>query len=364
MTLGLGIFLSVLVLVPVLLFCVTRTTWNWGRILKRTAVYGGSGGAALALSIYGYLSWVDRLQKETQLIGISLKDSRSDVLFKKGRSEQQPFGSVWRYLESEDIAHYVGFKDGAVDRVLVESVKFRKPAATHFRSTGIDSSLEDIKIVYGEPSFISQSADSMTWIVSYRKYNIAYLLYRNRCYGLILFDGSKLSGIELPDEIIRARSEILREERERAAEEAARKAVEERRLQAEAAVAARLEAARRAAQEAERYEAEKAATEARLRQEQDRKLQIAREQEAARKKVAQEQARAAAAQRAEVGKWKSLQLGMTAQQVERILGRPQRIVDLGSSWLWYYPPIEGIYGILSVTISKYAGIGLEAFDGP
>ena len=362
MTLGLGIFLSVLVLIPVILFCVTRKTWNWGRTLKRIAVYGGIGAAVLALGGYAYFSWANRLQKETQLIGISLDDSKSDVLFKKGKAEQQPFGRVWRYSESEDIAHYVGFSDGAVDRVFVESVKFRKPASAYFRGTGIDSSLEEIKAVFGEPLFISQSADSMTWIVSYRKFNIAYLLFRNRCYGLILFDGSKLSGIELSDEIIRARGEIVREERERAAEEAARKAVEERRLQAEAAVAARLQAAQRAAQEAERYEAERAAAEARLRQEEERKLQLAREQQAARENLQKEQARAAEARRAETAKWKSLQLGMTAQQVEKILGRPQRILDFSFQSIWYYPPILGTYHTLSVTIDKVGG--LKAYDGP
>lgn len=355
MTLGLGIFLSVLVLVPVIIFCVTRKTWNWARTLKRSLIFGGSAAAAIAVIIYGYLLWAGRLQKETQLLGVSLGDTATDVIFKKGKSELHAPGKIWSYLESEDVSYYVGFSDSSVDRIFLESVRFKKPTAVAFRDTGIGSSLEEINRVYGEPSLIHQSQDSMTWLVSFRRYNIGYLLFRNRCYGLLVFDGTKTNGIELTDDIITARAELIRMEEARQAADKARKSAEEKQRQAEEALSQRQRAAEEAARKAAQYESERIAAVDRYNQERSAKLK-------GQAALDRDLRRTSDRYRSEVEKWNSLQVGMTAKQVEAILGSPATTFDYLTEFVWYYAPLPGSHKTPSVKISRSGG--LKQVDGP
>jgi hypothetical protein len=80
MSLGLGIFLSTLVLAVVILYGLTKDRWGWRRILKRTALTL----LALAAIIGGVYFWNQLPVPQTEYAGIRIGMTPDEVMYIKG----------------------------------------------------------------------------------------------------------------------------------------------------------------------------------------------------------------------------------------------------------------------------------------
>jgi outer membrane protein assembly factor BamE (lipoprotein component of BamABCDE complex) len=320
----------------------------------------GLGVAAVVVVAVG-VWWQNRPRAERELSGISLGDSVSDVKFKKGKPESEVFDYIWAYPNSAEGAYcFVEFYNNAVDRIFL--FPGRGDSFLSFHGVRFKSNLKEITGAFGKPSLLNESTDNMWRLVSYAPYNVAFFLYQDSTLGIAVFDGKRSAGLEIGDKIIQAdfqRRKIEKEKREE--EEVARE--RERKRQQDV----RNEEVTRA--NAEKTEADRLEKERRAKADEDLQAVVAQQRrsqqlaaEAARAQRQQEQAKQDLLRRAEVAKWARLKTGMTKEQVEQLLGRPNSIS--GDDYLfsvWHYPSIPGELSFLRVTFS-YGRV--KAFEGP
>lgn len=307
MSLGLGVFLAALILSAVILFAATKDRWNWRKIIVRTAALATVNGAALAAASW----WSNRPKAETELWGIALGDSTSDVKFKKGSPESLVFGQIWAYPYDQIGTYaYVEFYNDKVDRIFIFLGDYQSIAS--LRGVGFKNSLKDVRGVFGEPSFVEDSADSSWRLVSFSNFNSSFLLTKDMVFGLSIFNGQRNSRVRIGDKLIQASYERRRLKEERVAEEEAIRA-------------------------------------------HNRKLAEAREQAKRAKEKEEKEAKRTA--------WANLQIGMEQHEVEELLGRPRKITNFGSLGItWYYPPIDS--GFVELTVLFSSSGEVKAFDGP
>jgi hypothetical protein len=88
MSLGLGIFLSTLLVVVVYLYRITRDRWNWRKIGKRTLFAFVALIAMISAAIYGAQNWdhyfPTPVPPQTAYAGLHLGTSMKEVLYIKG----------------------------------------------------------------------------------------------------------------------------------------------------------------------------------------------------------------------------------------------------------------------------------------
>lgn len=171
MELGTGIFLSAVFLGIVALFIATKDRWNWKKILLwpsgvllALAVIGGAG-------LYLYEKYESRPRKVTELWGIALADTASDIKFKKGEPTISKDGNVWQYrpTETSDYSYAVIFKGDQIKAIVYFGAMYSAPI---IHGVGHYDSPEETNNKLGQPSFVSRSIDELQRIHSYEKYNI------------------------------------------------------------------------------------------------------------------------------------------------------------------------------------------------
>ncbi len=85
MSLGLGIFLSTLVLSTILLYRWTQDRWNWRKGLIRLGVVTSAIAAVGVGSIYTYDRYQNRLTRATGYYDLTLGMSKDEVYYVKGQ---------------------------------------------------------------------------------------------------------------------------------------------------------------------------------------------------------------------------------------------------------------------------------------
>ena len=127
MTLGLGIFLSTVVIATLLLYRWTGNHWNWNKIRRRALTIVGVfafSGVLLAIAVMTYDRWQSRAKVITSLKGVSLGDKLSEVAFRHGSFEKQlkNVDSVEQYEDEEyhfqtEVGLQLGVREGVVTTV-------------------------------------------------------------------------------------------------------------------------------------------------------------------------------------------------------------------------------------------------------
>lgn len=190
MSVGLGILLSVLALVPLILFSITKDRWNWRRILFR----GGSIFLALLMLFFGVLYalhwWGSRPKKETGLWGIELGENKIDVKFKKGNPRKDVgVSDEWVYHSDGGAAWVVYFENGVVSCIRYLPFGESSYGLPVIQGIGSWSDLEDVRRKFGEGR-VSRSKDGTELIISYPGLNIAFELKLNRVISVAVYDGA------------------------------------------------------------------------------------------------------------------------------------------------------------------------------
>lgn len=196
MELGTGIFLSSLVLAGVFLFSITKDRWNWKNITKFTAIFAMSSLAIVTLIIY--LQDITKSQKisfttfkaPVKFAGVSLNESKSDVLFRLGKPEKTEIreGNEYLFYDSTRIK----IENNLVTQVVFWGNKYNAPNIDGFN---FYADLNELKSILGEPSDIQISKDQTRRIYNFKSNNIGVVMEKEEIISVAIFDGKKSSGL-------------------------------------------------------------------------------------------------------------------------------------------------------------------------
>jgi len=186
MTLGTGIFLSVVVISIVMLFFITKDRWNWWKGFKRFAI------ALLVLICVGvaiYFAWepiqtlVDRPKPFQELGGVKLGSSQADVKFLKGipdttcTDSATKDWSLWGYkLTADDKSptwQVITFKEThGVWSIYIGSPDNKFNQAPELDHVSQYSTWEAIDKRFGPASAVEPSEDGLSRMYAYHRYNL------------------------------------------------------------------------------------------------------------------------------------------------------------------------------------------------
>lgn len=224
MTIGTGIFLSSVFLGLIALFIATKDRWNWGKGLKKMALWSGAIGVVLGLSIWAYSKWEERRwetadlrpQVVTRLKEISIGEKLSDVVFRHGAFEkyERDADTVKKYHGDEDYRHKdkglsITVREGIVTVVTYSCEKDKKShevgasisweEATGLTINGIrcNDSGDKIKELFGgKVRVLCDKRRGKDWqlIRTYDvvEYGTRYFVWQNVVKGLMIADTKEL----------------------------------------------------------------------------------------------------------------------------------------------------------------------------
>jgi hypothetical protein len=184
MEIGMGIFLSSVLISLVLLYRFTRDRWNWKIIAAAPLLLAMVGGA--------YYYYEEVMPKPPKPIkpytghgGVNLGMTYNDVVFLLGKPESEKIidSSIW--LKYSGMR--VGFDKDAklANRIWVWSSNcFTLNVANISACSGIDKLVKK----FGEPSKIETSKDGLRRIYFYPNYHLALAFAKNKVEVVAIFD--------------------------------------------------------------------------------------------------------------------------------------------------------------------------------
>ena len=202
MSLGLGIFLSTVVVSILLLYRWTRERWNWGKGLKRVALWFSAICVVLGFSFWGYNTWEQRPRVVTSLQGIAIGEKLSDVVFNHGafeRKKRDP-DSVRKYQDTEDYEQKDKVLRISVRSGIVVSVDYGCKSEFDYASLNrisCDDSGDKIKELFGSKVRVlcSKKVDENSRffrVYDVSEYGTRYYVWRNKVKALLIANKEEL----------------------------------------------------------------------------------------------------------------------------------------------------------------------------
>lgn len=191
MTIGVGIFLSAVLLSIVILFVATRDRWNWRRLAKWVIGAPMLLIALLFAGLWGYSKYEDIPRAQTEYWDIKLDATQADVKFLKGEPSEVIEGDRWVYYEKDTISgknisgYVIRWNDGAVRYVMyaTSEAQYIHPSLQGFQ---IGADYHSVISGLREPAHTSTSADGLRRMISYPQYRTFYTFEKGKLkdYGI------------------------------------------------------------------------------------------------------------------------------------------------------------------------------------
>ncbi|HEY9202631.1 MAG TPA: hypothetical protein VIQ81_13645 [Gammaproteobacteria bacterium] len=195
MTIGTGIFLSTL-LVCTIYLCIkllSHKTFSLKKSLIAILKIIIPISVFVIGVVFAFNTYKDRVVKQIEFNGIKLGQSKSDILFTKGKPDIDR-DTEWVYTKSSIIRNsdqipelIVQFKSNAVDSIVYMGNCY---SCYEISGIGLFDSYESVTRKFGSPSYISISKDQTERILSYSNYNTFFQLRENRVNAFGIFNGN------------------------------------------------------------------------------------------------------------------------------------------------------------------------------
>ena len=172
----------------VALYLVTRDDWDWPRLNRRVVL-----GMLIAFAVsWGWIYWssLPSTSPVSELWGIALGSSRSDVLFLKGEPAEVFAPHTWNYVASRNRTYSVVFDDA--DRV-VRVLAFPGPGYSSGVSLlGVREGFDRSRVIelLGEPSRVVSLADGIQRAYLYDRRNAVFVLERGAVVSFGIYDAA------------------------------------------------------------------------------------------------------------------------------------------------------------------------------
>ena len=194
MNLGLSIFLSSIILGIIFLYIATKDRWDWKKLSRLNwkkiviksviiilAIYLISG---LAIFIGYKIS--NAPKKMNEFLGISLKDTKDDILFLKGKpSEITEYGN-WIYKVSTNIEYKIWFKDEKI-----HFIECYNGNDVDIQGIGLHSPTYEITDKFGLPSDKYFSKDKLNRLYLFLKFHVFFHLGKNKVLSFGIYNPEK-----------------------------------------------------------------------------------------------------------------------------------------------------------------------------
>jgi len=188
MNLGLSIFLSSIILGTILLYIATKDRWdwkklsryNWKKIIIRTVIIVISISIISGLAIFIGYKISNAPKKMNEFLGISLKDTKEDILFLKGEPSEITEHGNWIYEVSTislywDIEYKIWFKDEKI-----HFIECYNGNDVDIQGIGLHSPTYEITDKFGLPSDKYFLKDKLEHLYLYEKFHVFFHLGKNK----------------------------------------------------------------------------------------------------------------------------------------------------------------------------------------
>ncbi len=196
MSIGEGIFLSVLLLSGTILFVVTKDRWNWKRIVKFSFALLLATLIILALGVWIYSAYEGRPTAQETFQGIKLSSTKADVRFLKGEPiAKHSTEDRWVYdahtgsAQPQDAFVWVMFRDGKI-RHITYWANDRQIVTPYLIGFSIGAAYDSVISKLGQSDYTSTSSDGLRRLLSFEKYNVFYEFEQGRVKTFGVFDPS------------------------------------------------------------------------------------------------------------------------------------------------------------------------------
>lgn len=186
MTLGTGIFLSTLIVSVLALYGMTKERWMWKKIVVRTVLTLILLIATISGGIHGLKLYQNRATPQTEISGIKLSNTKSDIRFIKGAPDIEK-DNIWAYREGIDNEYklLVTFHEDTIRAVIyVGDCSY----CNEISGLGIGDSYEEVIEKFGDPSNLSVSQDKLERLASFEKYNVFFTFRENQIFEFGIFN--------------------------------------------------------------------------------------------------------------------------------------------------------------------------------
>ncbi len=187
MNIGLGIFLSAILLGTIVLYHRTKDRWEWEKIIPAFTAIVVSISIAGGIGVFIYNRMSDKPKIQTSLWDINLSNSKTTIKFIKGQPTERGDEDYWVYEDETmgfSTVYFIKFKEDQV--FYIGCLEDRYGDGPGIQRIKRGSSLEDVTKMFGEPSYISGSNDASKRLYLYDTYNVFLCLKKNRVtvYGI------------------------------------------------------------------------------------------------------------------------------------------------------------------------------------
>lgn len=185
MPLGNAIFLSTIALSILLLFWITKDRWNWKKLITRSTLIILVVGVSITSAIWGYKTFQERAVSQTELFGIKLDQTQSDIKFIKGEPDQVE-ENLWVYNNVDDESNLIIlFRDNNIKAIFSQGECIN---CNKISGLGIGDTYDAVIAKFGQPTNISISKDQLKRLLSFSKYNVFFAFRKQRVYRLGIYN--------------------------------------------------------------------------------------------------------------------------------------------------------------------------------
>jgi len=145
------------------------------------------------VSLFSYLSWRDRPQKQIEFWDLRLADTLEDVTFKKGKPAEID-GDQWTYRfpgtrGEASYTYLVNFEGSRVRYVMYVATAYTS-AQPYISGLTRGSNLDEIRERLGDPSNVARSSDEARRFLSFADYNLFFGMSRGQVDVFGIYDPS------------------------------------------------------------------------------------------------------------------------------------------------------------------------------
>lgn len=188
MTTGEGIFYGLVFIGLILLYTVTRDRWSWKRI-------GKWGALLLLVPIVGTGIWIgatdyidSRAKVQTEFWGVSPGISKNELIFRKGKPNQERDGFFIYGSDASDVYHLVNFQNEKVKAIRAIVASGKAYSLPEIQGISGYSTLAQIEKKFGSTDTVSESQDRTGRLISYLKYGVFFELEKGTVISLGILD--------------------------------------------------------------------------------------------------------------------------------------------------------------------------------
>lgn len=188
MSLGLGVFLSSILLSVTLIYLRTRDHWRWRKIALWFGIVTVGLPALVAGTYFTYQFYQNQPVRATELNGITVGAAKRDVLFLKGKPNLGQDTNNWVYWSEENVDRVLTIVEFHKD--IVKTVAQMGSSYIAINGVRIGDSYQSVIDRLGKPDIVSYASNGTGRLLSFKAIRTAIGFEKGEVDYLAVYDGT------------------------------------------------------------------------------------------------------------------------------------------------------------------------------